>query len=78
MSREVLELVYNDIPLTVEGYYIKGEEPVWRYPDGSGYPGSSPEFDIEGIYINGIEICQLLSNRVIEDISDMCLDAMED
>ena len=76
--KETLELVYNDIPLTVEGYYTKGEAEVRYYSDESGYPGSSPEFEIEGIYINDIEICQLLSNRVIEDISDMCLDAMED
>jgi len=34
-----------DFTVYVEWSYIPGEPEVRYYPDGSGYPGSDPEFD---------------------------------
>jgi len=44
-----LEIIVNGYNFSVEGNYIPGEEPVMYYSDGSGYPGSSSEYDITKI-----------------------------
>lgn len=47
--------------------YHQPEEPEVRYyPDGSGYPGCSEEFEITGITLNGVDASELLENQIDE------------
>ena len=46
----------TDYNVTVDFSYSPGEPMVRYYPDGSGYPGSPPEFDcVESFEINEFE-----------------------
>ena len=49
-----------DFSCQVNWQYVPGEDGVRYYPDGSGYPGSPPEFDcidsvkvIDCVYLSG-------------------------
>ena len=70
------EIEYNGIALVVIGDYSPEEEEVRYYPDMSGHPGSPAEFEAQEIYAfdSEINIINLLSEDVIEEINLKCLD----
>lgn len=47
---EEYDVTVQGVDFTVKGYFTKGDEAVWYYPDGSGYPGSSDTFDIREVW----------------------------
>ena len=52
---KITETIYfDDRELTVTGYYTPEEPQVRYYTDGSGYPGSPSEFDIELIEVDDV------------------------
>jgi hypothetical protein len=74
-----VEIKFKGIPLIVEGYYEKGEEAVYNYGDGSGYPGSNSSFDVNEIYVeySEIDIFELFSAADLEEIKEICLTEIE-
>ncbi len=75
MKREV---EYRGIKLVVEGTYVPEEPMVMYYPDGSGYPGSSEDYEIEGVFVEGIDIYDIFDNKQLDDIRDLVLESMYD
>lgn len=73
-----IEIKYMDVPLTLEGYYSKGDDRVNYYPDGSGYDGSPSEFDTHGVYVNDVDIISILSDDVLEELDNLAVEKIED
>lgn len=74
MKKIETEVCIYDVILEVSGYYSP-EEPEERYDNNmTGYPGSAAEFEIESIMLEGINIHELLSERVIELIIEEVLE----
>ena len=68
------EVNVYDVRLDVHGYYSPPEPMVMYYPDGSGYPGCSAEFDIETVTVEGVNIYELLSEHVKQIIIEEVID----
>lgn len=69
--REVeIGVTIYDVYLDVSGYYSPPEPMVMYYPDGSGYPGCSAEFEIEKVTVKGVDIYDLLSEHVKKVIAE--------
>lgn len=75
--KTTIEIKYMDVPLTLEGYYSKGDERVDYYPDNSGYPGSPSEFDTHHVYVNGVDIINILSDDILEDLDNLAVEKIE-
>lgn len=75
--KQTIEVKYMDILLDLEGYYSKGDDRVDYYPDGSGYDGSPSEFDTHGVFVNGINIINILSDDVLEELDEMAVEKIE-
>lgn len=50
----------KELIIEVEGIYYPEEPMVMYYPDGSGYPGSPSEFEIQDIKITKGNLCDLI------------------
>lgn len=60
-SKESITLeLSKELMIEVEGIYYPEEPMVMYYPDGSGFPGSSSEFEIQGIKITKGNLCDLI------------------
>lgn len=66
-----------DVTLIVSGDYEPGEDMVMYDNNMEGYPGSSPEFDLESVEVEGINIIDLLSDNVIELIKEKVIEKQE-
>ena len=72
--------------LEIEFTYYKGEEPVNNYGDGSGYPGSPSEIEIDKVEWvrenDSIDITELYeslcSDNMINQIEEKALEYAED
>ncbi len=53
MSKETVTVTYLGVELEVSGVYSPEDPMVMYYQDGSGYPGSSSEFEITSVEIGG-------------------------
>ena len=58
----------ESLVLLIEYNFTPGEPEETYCKDGSGYPGSAPEVEIEAIYLDGGEITNILSDVVIESL----------
>jgi hypothetical protein len=65
-----IEVKVYDVILEVSGYYSSPEPMVMYYADGSGYPGSSADFEIEKVTVEGVNIYELLSEHVKKVIEE--------
>lgn len=75
MSREIeIGVTIYDVYLEVNGYYSAPEPMVMYYSDMSGYPGSSAEFEIISVSLNGTRITDLLSDDVYNEIIEKAID----
>ena len=69
-----MKIRYLDIPLIVEGSYIKGElEETYHRDDLTGYPGSADDFEIEYVMCNNQDITDLLSEEHLLNIKNIVL-----
>lgn len=75
--KQTVEVKYMDVPLVLEGYYSKGDERVDYYPDGSGYDGSPSEFDTHSVYVNGVDIVNILSDDILEELDNRAVEKIE-
>lgn len=66
-----------DVTLVASGDYEPGEDPIMYDSNMEGYPGSSPEFDLETVELEGINIIDLLSDHVIELIKEQVIENQE-
>lgn len=70
MGQIETEVNVYDVNLEVSGYYSPEEPMVMYYGDGSGYPGSSADFEIETVTVEGVDIYDLLSEHVKQIIAE--------
>lgn len=75
--KQTIDLNYMDIPLTLEGYYGKGDERVDYYPDGSGYDGSPSEFDTHHVYVGGVDIINIVKVSILEELDNLAVEKIE-
>lgn len=62
-SKEIITLeLSKELMIEVEGIYYPEEPMVMYYADGSGYPGSPSEFEIQNIKITKGNLCDLIDN----------------
>lgn len=62
-SKEIVTLeLSKELMIEVEGIYYPEEPMVMYYADGSGYPGSPSEFEIQNIKITKGNLCDLIDN----------------
>ena len=69
-------LNYKGIDFDVEYTYLAEEKMVMYYPDGSGYPGSPAEVEINEIKHKGDCFFEVLEDN-IEEISNLILEQHE-
>jgi hypothetical protein len=62
MIEEVVLKLSENLILTIEGHYYPEEPMVMYYADGSGYPGSPSEFEINDIKITKGTLLDLIDN----------------
>jgi hypothetical protein len=74
MKEVEIGVTIYDVRLEVSGYYSPAEPMVMYYPDGSGYPGCSAEFEISSVKLEGIVITDLLSDDVYNEIIEKAID----
>jgi hypothetical protein len=63
-----IEITYKGILLEVEGTYTKAEEQPHDYP---GYPAS---FDVNAIFVQDVDIYELLSEDSLIEIETLVLE----
>jgi hypothetical protein len=68
MKKLTLGLTIYDVYLEVKGYYYPEEPAEWYDDNMSGHPGSYAEFNIISVKVEGINITELLSDEVYEEI----------
>jgi len=75
-----IEIIFIGIPLRVVGTYEPEEPMVMYYPDGSGYPGSASNFDVNEVYAvdSEIDIFEVFSDDRIETIRDLVIEKIEE
>ena len=72
-----VNITYKGIDLTVEGTYDKGDEEIRYTSDMGGYPGFPSSFDIECVWVNGVDIYELVSSRGLEEIERIIVEKLE-
>lgn len=68
------EIEFENIPLTVKGYYVEAEEEILYYGDLGGHPGSLASFDIRKVLVEDVNIYNLLSESVLDLITQQILE----
>lgn len=74
MKKLTLGLTIYDVYLEVTGYYYP-EEPSQMYDDNmEGYPGSYADFEIQSVKVEGINITELISDEVYDEITNKVIE----
>lgn len=75
-----VEINYLGVPLTVQGTYYAGDPQVMYDSNGEGYPGSPSEFEILAVTVSDsfIDIWELLSNKQMDEITELAIEKIED
>lgn len=75
-----IEIEFKEVLLKVVGTYEPEEPMVRYYPDGSGYPGSASDFNIDAIYVvdSEYDIYELFSMKDIEWLVDEVINKIEE
>lgn len=79
----VLPMEIGAAELIVEFEFIKGEDAVSNYGDGSGYPGSPDEVHVTSVKYLGdgepMEVSQLIEDLdLMTEVERQCQEHMED
>lgn len=83
-SKEVITLkLSKDLILEIEGVYYPEEPMVMYYADGSGFPGSSSEFEIQDIKIIKGNLCDLIdylngNTDLWEHLTELAINKIEE
>ena len=57
-----VEITYKGVDIKVIGDYSPEEPMVMYYPDGSGYPGSASELEIDKIMFNNVDVYDIYAS----------------
>ena len=68
------EITYKGILLEVEGTYEEAEDRVIYYGDLDGHPGSPASFDINAVFVQDVDIYELLSEDDLMEIDNLVLE----
>lgn len=68
------EITYKGILLEVEGTYTEGENRVMYDNDFGGYPGSPATFDINAVFVQDVDIFELISEDDLREIDNLVLE----
>lgn len=68
------EIIYKGILLEVEGTYTEAEDRVIYYRDLDGHPGYLASFDVNAIFIQDVDIYELLSEDDLVEIETLVLE----
>lgn len=71
-----IELDYGDLPLLVEYDYQPAERPNYDVESPLCGPGCEASVELYGVYINGHEIVDMLSESVLKHIAEMVLEKL--
>ena len=71
-----IDIYFKDKYLTIIGQYIKGEDEVTHYPDGSGYPGSPSRFYVD--YVLNVNSDDITCDYTVDEILQMEIGIEED
>lgn len=69
-----LGLTVGGVYLTVSGDYYPGEPSQMYDGNMEGYPGSSAEFELQSVQVDGTEIIDIISDEVYEEIIDKVIE----
>lgn len=59
-------VLFRGVEFEVSYHYHPGDRQVQYYPDGSGYPGSPPDIEIEKIEYMGADFTEVLGDNIDE------------
>ena len=62
------EINYDGINLYIKYSFKEGDDQVAYYPDGSGYPGSADEIEIDEIYVGNTDIIGIIEHNIIKEL----------
>ena len=68
------EITYKGILLEVEGTYTEAENRVIYYGDLDGHPGSPASFDTNAVFVQDVDIYELLSDDDLMEIDNSVLE----
>ena len=74
MKKVTLGLNISDVYLEVTGYYYPEEPTEWYDDNMSGHPGSYADFEIQSVKVEGIDITQLISDEVYDEITNKVIE----
>jgi hypothetical protein len=78
MSNKIkVEVTICELKLTVSGNYYPAE-PMVLYDDNmEGYPGSPAEFELHSVELAGIDITEIISDDIIDEIIEKVIKDQE-
>ena len=68
------EITYKGILLEIEGTQTEAEDRVIYYGDLDGHPGSPASFDINEIFVQDVDIFELVSEDDLREIETLVLE----
>jgi len=78
VKTKTIELEVENVWLDIEYSYTEGEKEVTYYPDGSGSPASAPRVDVYSVEAGGVDITEIISDYVFNDIEEQIYKTYED
>ena len=54
------DINYNGVNLYIKYSFKEGDDQVTYYPDGSGYPGSADQIEIDEIFVGNTDIIGII------------------
>jgi len=76
MSKHTYKVKYRSIEFDIEFEYTPEDPMVMYYPDGSGYPGSPPEVEIQSIFHKGTDFTEFFEEEY-DKIETLILEKIE-
>jgi hypothetical protein len=75
MSKEIeLGITVSEIYLIVSGTYHPEEPTEWYDGNMSGHPGSYAEFELASVKVEDVEIIDLISDQIYDEIIDKVIE----
>ena len=71
------EINICDIQLEITGYYYPPEEMVMYDGNMEGYPGSPAEFELHSVELAGIDITDIISGDILDEIENKVIEDQE-
>jgi hypothetical protein len=73
-SRIETQVNIYDVTMDVSGYYTPEEPRVWYDGNMEGYPGAAAEFELASVKVEDVEIIDLISDQIYDEIIDKVIE----